>query len=123
MVASSTWEDKRLIILNREAAMRKIHCLYPVIFGVVAAIADLSERDAVLAFLHGLVTSILSAAIRLSVLGHLQSQQVLRSLTPDIEAVWLTATSMKLEEMRSGTPTIDIAQMQHPKLPQRLFAN
>ncbi len=123
MVASSTWQDERLEILNREAARGKIHCLHPVIFGAVAAIAGLSERDAVLAFLHGLVTSILGAAIRLSVLGHIQAQQVLRLLAPDIETVWLTAASMKLDEMWSGTPLIDIAQMQHPKLPQRLFAN
>ncbi len=123
MVASSTWQDERLGILNREAATGKIHCLHPVIFGAVAAIAGLSERDAVLAFLHGLVTSILGAAIRLSVLGHIQAQQVLRLLAPDIETVWLTAASMKLDEMWSGTPLIDIAQMQHPKLPQRLFAN
>ena len=97
--------------------------MHPVIFGAVAAIAGLSERDAVLAFLHGLVTSILGAAIRLSVLGHIQAQQVLRSLAPDIETAWSTAASMKLEQMWSGTPSIDIAQMQHPKLPQRLFAN
>ena len=123
MVASSTWEDKRLAILNREAATGEIHCLHPVMFGVVAAIAGLSERDAVLAFLHGLVTSILGAAIRLSVLGHLQAQQVLLKLTADIESVWSKAASMELEQMWSGTPFIDIAQMQHPKLPQRLFAN
>ena len=123
MVASSTWQDERLEILNREAATGKIHCLHPVIFGAVAAIAGLNERDAVLAFLHGLVTSILGAAIRLSVLGHIQAQQVLLQLAPDIEAVWSTAASMKLEQMWSGTPPIDIAQMQHPKLPQRLFAN
>ena len=123
MVASSTWQDERLEILNREAARGKIHCLHPVIFGAVAAIAGLSERDAVLAFLHGLVTSILGAAIRLSVLGHIQAQQVLLQLASDIEAVWLKAASMELEQMWSGTPLIDIAQMQHPKLPQRLFAN
>ena len=123
MVSSSTWQDERLEILNREAATGKIHCLHPVIFGAVAAIADLSEQDAVLAFLHGLVTSILSAAIRLGVLGHIQTQQILLYLAPDIEAVWSTARSMNLEQMWSCTPSIDIAQMQHPKLAQRLFAN
>lgn len=123
MVASSTWEDQRLAILNREAAMGKIHCLHPVMFGAVAAIAGLKERDAVLAFLHGLVTSILGAAIRLSVLGHLQAQQVLLKLTADIESVWSKAVSIELEQMWSGTPFIDIAQMQHSRLSQRSFAN
>ena len=123
MVASSTWQDERLEILNREVAMGEIHCLHPVIFGAVALVAGLREQDAVLAFLHGLVTSILSAAIRLGVLGHIQAQQILRPLAPDIESVWSTARSMNLEQMWSCTPSIDLAQMQHSKLAQRLFAN
>lgn len=123
MVSSSTWQNERLEILNREAATGKIHCLHPVIFGAVAAIAGLSEQNTVLAFLHSLVASILSAAIRLGVLGHIQTQQILLYLAPDIEAVWSTARSMNLEQMWSCTLFIDIAQMQHPKLPLRLFAN
>lgn len=123
MVASSTWQDERLEILNQKAAKGKIHCLHPVIFGAIAPIAGLSEQDAVLAFLHGLVTSILGAAIRLGVLGYRQTQQVLLKLAPDLEVVWSTAASMNLEQMWSCTPLIDIAQMQHPKLAQRLFAN
>lgn len=123
MVANSTWQDEQLEILNREAARGEIHCLHPVVFGAVSWVAGLREQDAVLAFLHGLVTSILSAAIRLGVLGHIQAQQILRLLAPDIEAVWSTAASMNLEQMWSCTPSIDIAQMQHSKLPQRLFAN
>ena len=123
MVSNSTWQDERLEILNREAATGKIHCLHPVIFGAVAAIADLSEQNTVLAFLHSLVASILSAAIRLGILGHIHTQQILLQLAPDIEAVWSTAKSMHLEQMWSCTPLIDLAQMQHQKLGQRLFAN
>ncbi|MGD1712972.1 urease accessory protein UreF [Dapis sp. BLCC M172] len=123
MVASSTWQDERLEILNQEAVRGKIHCLHPVIFGAITSVAGLKEPDAVLAFLHGLVTNILGAAIRLGILGHIQTQQILLQLVPDIEAVCSTAVSMNLEQMWSCTPFIDIAQMQHPKLPQRLFAN
>ena len=123
MVASSTWQDEQLQTLNQDAVQGKIHCLHPVIFGAITSVAGLKERDAVLAFLHGLVTNILGAAIRLGILGHIQTQQVLLQLVPDIEAVWSTAVSMNLEQMWSCTPFIDIAQMQHPKLAQRLFAN
>ena len=114
---------KKLKILNQEAVSRKIHCLHPVIFGAVTSVVGLKERNAVLAFLHGLVTGVLGAAIRLGILGHIQAQQILLQLVPDIEAVWSTAVSMNLEQMWSCTPFIDIAQMQHPKLAQKLFAN
>ena len=123
MVACNTWENDILNTLKQETAEGKIHCLHPAIFGAVSAIIGITEQDAVLAFLHSLVTSIISAAIRLGVAGHLQGQKVLLDLAPDIETVWLKASTMNLNQMRSGTPTIDLAQMQHPKLSQRLFAN
>ena len=123
MMISSTWQDKRLDALNREAAMGNIYCLHPVVFGAIAPVVGLNDRDTVLAFLHSLVTSILGAAIRLGVVGHIQTQQILRPLAPVIERVWSTAKSMQLEQMWSCTPEMDIAQMQHSKLSQRLFAN
>ncbi|MEN9520829.1 MAG: hypothetical protein RLZZ381_3417 [Cyanobacteriota bacterium] len=123
MVANVTWQDERLEMLNQEVSQGKMHCLHPVIFGAVSAIAGLQVQNAVLAFLHGLVTSILSAAIRLSVLGHLQAQQILLQLAPVMEQVWVTASGMDLSQMWSGTPSIDIAQMQHTDLEQRLFSN
>ena len=123
MVAGNTWQDERLKILNCLTAEGKINCLQPIIFGAIAAVVGISEEDSVIAFLHGFVTGILGAAIRLGVLGHLQGQEILVRLAPVIEGVWLTAASMNLEKMWSCTPTIEIAQMQHAKLDQRLFAN
>ena len=123
MVANSTWDDEQLQVLDRDAARGKIHCLHPVIFGVVARAADLAEEDSAIAFLHNFVTSLLGAAIRLSILGHREAQQLLLKLAPEIERTYHTAKSMSLEEMYSCTPSIDIAQMQHQKLSSRLFAN
>ncbi|MEL6494888.1 MAG: urease accessory UreF family protein [Cyanobacteria bacterium J06623_7] len=123
MVASNTWNSHILDLLQQATAAGQIHCLQPVIFGSVAAIAQIPLQDAVLAFLHSLATSIISAAIRLGTIGHLQGQQILLSLAPEIESIWFRASVMTLEQMYSGTPAIDLAQMQHPNLNQRLFAN
>lgn len=123
MVASTTWPDSQLETLNREAAEGIIHCLHPIIFAVVARAAGLDERDTVLAFFHSFVTGLLGAAIRLSVIGHLQAQQVLLQLAPDIEAAYLRAAASSLDQMWSCTPAIDIAQMRHQKLDHRLFAS
>ncbi|AFZ26794.1 urease accessory protein UreF [Cylindrospermum stagnale PCC 7417] len=123
MVASTTWPDAQLETLNREAAEGIINCLHPIIFAVVARAAGLEERDTVLAFFHSFVTGLLGAAIRLSVIGHLQAQQVLLQLAPDIEAAYLRAAALRLDQMWSCTPMIDIAQMRHQKLDHRLFAS
>lgn len=123
MVANETWEDPQLETLEKEATTGKINGLHPVIFGVVGRVARLSEQDTVLAFLHSFVTGLLGAAIRLNVIGHLQAQKILLDLAPDIEVTYQMATTLKLDQMWSCTPAIDIAQMRHQKLAYRLFAN
>lgn len=123
MVASKTWPNFLLETLEKEAASGKIYGLHPVIFAVVGRVAGLSEQDTVLAFLHSLVTGLLGAAIRLNVLGHLQAQKTLSQLAPDLEATYQIATELKLDQMWSYTPAIDLAQMRHQKLTYRLFAN
>lgn len=123
MVAQSTWKHPLLAILDRDRALNQFHCLHPVIFGVVGKVADLNPTDTALAFLHGFVTGVLGAAIRLGSLGHLEAQQILLQLAPDLETAYNTASGMNLDEMWSCTPTIDMAQMAHSKLKTRLFAS
>ena len=123
MVASETWQDDKLTDLQQDVAQNRLHCLHPIIFAVVSQVAGIDEEDAVLAFMHSFITSLLGAAIRLGVLGHIQAQKLLLQLAPDIEEAFQIANQLKLEDMSSCTPTIDIAQMQHQKLQRRLFAS
>ena len=123
MVASETWQDDKLTDLQQDVAQNRLHCLHPIIFAVVSQVAGIDEEDAVIAFMHSFITGLLGAAIRLGVLGHIQAQQLLLQLAPNIEEASQIATQLKLEDMSSCTPTIDIAQMQHQKLSRRLFAS
>ena len=123
MVAQATWQDRQLQTLAKARLNNDFNCLHPVVFGVVGNIAGLNLNDTALAFLHGFVTGILGAAIRLGILGHLQAQQISLDLANDIEAALLTATPMDLDRMYSSTPAIDLAQMRHARLNTRLFAS
>ena len=123
MVAQSTWQDRQLEALERSRALKQFYCLHPIVFGVVGNIADLSVTDTSLAFLHGFVTGVLGAAIRLGILGHLQTQKMLLLLASDIEQASINASKISLDEMYSCTPAIDLAQMRHSQLSSRLFAN
>lgn len=123
MVARSTWQNELLEILDRDRALNQFNCLHPIVFGVVGSIAGLNETDTMLGFLHGFVTGLFGAAIRLGRLGHLQAQQILLQLAPEIEVVGDRATTMSLNDMCSCTPAIDLAQMRHHKLSSRLFAS
>lgn len=123
MVAQSTWEHPQLETLAQEHALNQFNCLHPIVFGVVGNVAGLTIDDTALAFLHGFVTGVLGAAIRLGSLGHLQAQQILLQLASDMEAAFQIANSMNPNQMWSCTPTIDIAQMCHSNLNTRLFAS
>ena len=123
MVAQSTWEHTLLATLDQKRLSNQFHCLHPVVFGVVGSVADLNQIDTALAFLHGFVTGVLGAAIRLGSLGHLQAQEILLELSSEMEIAYHTASKMSLEEMWSCTPSIDLGQMHHPRLNSRLFAS
>ena len=123
MIAKSTWQNQQLDFLAQDVAQKRFNCLYPVLFGVVAQIAGIAEQDAIFAFLHSFITGLLGAAIRLGIIGHLQSQQLLLHLASDMELTYNQAQSINLDQMWSCTPTIDLAQMQHHKLNTRLFAS
>ena len=123
MVAQSTWHNSLLDVLARDRALNRFYCLHSVVFGVVGRVADLNVTDTALAFLHGFVTGVLGAAIRLGSLGHLQAQNILLQLAPDLETAYHTASAMDLNEMWTCTPAIDIAQMRHSKLNSKQFAS
>lgn len=123
MVASKTWPDPQLEILEKKIAKNDLYGLHPVIFAVVGQVAGLSEENTVLAFLHSFITGLLGAAIRLNVVGHLQAQKILLQLAPDIKAIYPIAAGLTLAQMWSCTPAIDLAQMRHQKLAYRSFAN
>jgi len=123
IVASKTWPHPQLTELSGQTAQGQVHCLHPVIFAVVAQIAELEQQAALAAFVHGFVTGILGAAIRLGVIGHLQAQQIRRAIAPDMTAICQEASTQPLDDMWSCTPLIDLAQMRQAKLSRRLFAS
>ena len=123
MVTRQIWQDKKLEILQHNLAAKQFYCLHPIVFGVVAQIAEINEQNTALAFLHSFITSLLGAAIRLGVVGHIQAQKMLLSLSSDMTNAYSQARSLDIDRMWSCTPTIDLAQMQHQQLKTRLFAN
>ena len=123
MVAGKTWPHYQLKTLSKETAQGAFNCLHPTVFSVVAQIAGLEQQSTLAAFVHGFVTGILGAAIRLGAIGHLQAQQVRRAVAVDMSNVCEAAIAIPLDEMWSCTPMIDLAQMQQAKLSRRLFAS
>ena len=69
----------------------------------------------------GLVWSLVSAAIRLDVIGHVAAQALLTRLRPRIAA--LLAAPPPVAPLHAFTPLADIAVARHARRDVRLFAN
>ena len=90
--------------------------------GMIWGRLGLSAEQAQLMSAHGLCTGILGAAIRLSVIGHMDAQAIHGRLLPLIETV-LQQPICPPEALHSFTPQIDIASMHHETDEMRLFVN
>ncbi len=75
-----------------------------------------------LAAAHGLCTGLVSAAVRLGVMGHLDAQRILTDIQPLLLEL-LAQPVPDLEDASGFTPMAEIAVMRHESQELRLFAN
>ncbi len=94
---------------------------YPVIVGAAAAAHGIVCEATLIAFGLAFASGLVSAAIRLSVIGQTDAQKVLARLLPDIEAAARAASTSSLADLGSATFRSDIAQLAHETQYSRLF--
>ena len=93
-----------------------------VVQGVVLAGSGLDLARAEAVSLHGLCATILGAALRLGLIGHLDGQIILRGLRPRMAAL-LARPAPRLDEAFSYAPLADVAAARHEEAAVRLFSN
>jgi urease accessory protein len=94
---------------------------YPVAAGCFCRAADIERASALLAYLQGFASSLISVAVRLIPLGQTQGLAVLRDLMPVIAATAARAASATLADLGSSTIGADIAAMRHETQYSRVF--
>ncbi len=93
-----------------------------VVQGVVLAGAGLDLARAEAVSLHGLCATIVGAALRLGLIGHLDGQIMLRALRPRMAAL-LARPAPDVSEARAYAPLADVAAARHEEAQVRLFSN
>lgn len=94
---------------------------YPAVFGAVTRRANIDRHDALLAFGHGFVANLVSAAVRLVPLGQTDGQRITAELAGSVSRAALRASATRLNNVSSSCPMSDIACMQHELQYTRLF--
>jgi len=96
---------------------------YPVALAVSFAAQGLTARDAFVVHQYSVAVTILSAALRLMRVSHVDTQRMLYQLNADVEAAFRRAASARLSDMAGFAPMADILAAVHVKAHVRLFMN
>jgi len=96
---------------------------YPVALAVNFAAQGLPARDAFVVHQYGVAAMILSAALRLMKVSHVDTQRMLYRLNADADAAYETAARASLADMAGFAPLAEILAAAHVKAHVRLFMN
>lgn len=93
---------------------------YATAFGVAARDADIVLSDALTAFLHSTLSSLIGVAARIIPLGQIAVQRILAQSQADILECARVAIETPLSDIATSTVRLDIASMAHERLYTRL---
>ena len=96
---------------------------YPVALAVNFAVQGLPARDAFVVHQYGVAAMILSAALRLMKISHVDTQRMLYQLNTGADAAYEIAARARLADMAGFAPLAEILAAAHVKAHVRLFMN
>lgn len=96
---------------------------YPVSLAVNFAVQGLTARDAFVVHQYGVASMILSAALRLMKVSHVDTQRILYRLDAGADAAYEAASATRLADMAGFAPLIEVLAAVHVKAHVRLFMN
>lgn len=93
----------------------------PVVFGLVAGALGLDVAAAASGFLFMTGRGMLSAAVRLGIVGPLEGQRLQAAIAADADRLAATAIGRPLESITQTAPMLDLLQSTQDRLYSRLF--
>ncbi|MFI3278811.1 MAG: urease accessory UreF family protein, partial [Rikenellaceae bacterium] len=94
---------------------------YPIIYGAIAAIMELSLYDTLLSFYYNSMVCMVTNAVKLIPLGQLSGQDIIFEVEEELPSI--TDDTVALDPQMRGICAVgfDIASMQHERLYSRLY--
>ena len=114
LAAACNWPHPVLEVLGAGAA-------YPVAVGAVSGGHGIASEAALAAYLHAVVSNLVSVAIRCGVVGQRDGVATLAGLEARIVQLAAVASASTLADLGSAAIRADIASLRHETLPTRLF--
>lgn len=94
---------------------------YPVALAINFAVQNLTARQAFVVHQNGVAATILSAALRLMKISHVETQKILYELNGLSDAAYENAAAARLSDMAGYAPLAEVLAAVHNKAHVRLF--
>lgn len=102
----------------RSQALSRHHA--PIVGATMKAL-DVDRQSAARLYLFGACRGVLSAAVRLGIVGTTEAQRLLSERVDDLDRVLAASMGLGLEEAAQTAPIADLWQASHDRLYSRLF--
>ena len=96
---------------------------YPVCLAIIFTVLDIPEEGCFMVHQYGVAMAVLSAALRLVKVDHIDTQTILFKLNDNIEHDYAVAATRRLEDMAGFAPVVDMLAAVHVKAHVRMFMN
>ena len=116
--------NKKINFLNQlknKIENNETPCTYPVSFGIYSQIFEIPITSAIKTMLYSFSSSIVSAAIRLGIIQHLDAQKILGTLAEPVNGFVSKKINEKTTDIWQFTPLTEIHQMYHEHNESRMF--
>ena len=91
------------------------------VFGAAAAQAGVPLADALTAYLHAFAANLMSAGLRLGIVGQSDGQRILAALERAVSATVTGSLARDMQDFGAATFALDLASMAHETQYSRLF--
>jgi urease accessory protein len=91
------------------------------VFGALFGTLGIATADTQTAWLHGVMRGVLSAAVRLGVVGPLEAQQIQATRSTVLDQMIASCTPLSVDEAASTSPLLELYGALHDRLDGRLF--
>ena len=113
------WDAPRVQRIGEHAARGPAH--HAPVFGAVFGALGLAHEDAQTGYLHGTARGVLSAGVRLGLIGPLEAQQVLAEASGRLGEILADCMSIEPGETAQAAPLVELFGALHERLDGRLF--
>jgi len=115
------WPDRAIDSLSERLWLRRIQPVFPVVVAVRSAAEGVPVEVALRAFLHGFVSNLVTAGVRLIPLGQTDGQRAIAGLEDAVLDSSEHAMTASIDGLGSAAVMVDLASMSHETQYTRLF--